>query len=126
MAFHFRLTSATAAGTTLTKPRSATVTETVEYATSRAGGEIGPAARGLLSYDVEVDIQFEGGATPMSKTTAAGNTVLVYKDDAATAVTMTISNTIPGAWSFDGTSPPYTYTQKMHYVGTATNPISIA
>lgn len=124
--FHFRLVSATLAGTALAKPRGATVTETVEYATSRAGGSVGPAARGLLSYDCECDIQYETGATPMSKTTAAGSMVLVYKDDAAVAVTMTIATMVAGAFSFDANSSPFLYTQKAHYVGEATNPISIA
>lgn len=125
MAFHFRLVSAVAAGTTLARPRQASVTETVEYATSRAGGSIGPAARGLLSYDVEVDIGYESGATPMAKTTTAGSCVLTYKDDAAFAMTLTVLTCVPGAWSFDGNSAPFLYTQKMHYVGDATNPISI-
>ena len=94
---------------TMGNPKSVTINETVEFETSHAGGNIGPACRKMNTYDCTADVEFEciaGTGIPIPKSETNYSLVIGIESGIAgegtpTAVTITLANMLVGAFSLN-------------------------
>lgn len=110
-------------------PISASVRHEAQFAKIRGEAVIGPSSIGRYIADVVANVRWLVGAASTVGGAAASLVLTFKKMDGSTAVTITITNMVPGSYDFsmDRDSPPGSYGQDfLHQGDMASDPITVS